>query len=80
MKHKIEFEVEEVESSLPYGLRIMWASGSRGKGVRKETVELTCGAGVGSPWVIFTKTRGGKTVKTFVLNAAKIIKVLDAMP
>jgi hypothetical protein len=71
-KLSVEVEVVEVESSLPYGLRVQWAKGNRGR----ESFNVTCGAGVGSPWIIFEKTSKGKT-RTVVLNVSKLIESID---
>lgn len=54
-----------------------WINGTAGKGKRKTEIDLACGAGVGQPWLIFTKSKGGKTVKTLVADMREVVKQLD---
>lgn len=72
MKRKIEVEFEEVDSAIQYGFRMEWASGKSGD----KELELTSGAGCGSPYMVFTKIEKGKT-RHLVLDVRKLIPVLD---
>lgn len=51
-KFKVELEFDTEQSSLSAGFRVNWASGED----RNHAVELTSGAGVGSPFMVFTIT------------------------
>lgn len=55
---------KQVESSMPCGFRVEWASGEH----KGEPFEVLCGAGVGSPWMIF-KYKG----KEYVAEVGDIV-------
>jgi len=70
--HKVNLEFKEVESCIQCGLRINWLEGNAGK----DKISLDCGAGVGTPWLIFTKEVGG-VQKTLVCDIRDIIPKLS---
>lgn len=65
--------VTHVESSLGCGLRVNWARGED----KKSKVDMTAGAGLGSPWLVFTYTdkRTNRTVE-LIMNANDIVAEL----
>lgn len=69
-------EFDDTTNTLQCGFRVNWLSGTRGKGKKLEEVDLACGAGVGSPWLIFTKKANGKTVH-LVTDIRKLMPLLD---
>lgn len=72
--HAIYIDFKPVKSSLHCGLRVEWLSGK----TKGAEIELTTGAGVGSPYLIFTKTtKDGKQV-ALVADIRTIIDELDA--
>jgi hypothetical protein len=74
--HKVEIAFQEVDSTIGCGFRQSWCKGERGRGKKRETVELTSGAGCGSPYLVFTKESGGAT-RSLVLDIRKLIPLLD---
>lgn len=70
--HKVEVPFEEHEHTLQFGLRIEWFSGEA-NGVK---VRLTAGAGVGSPYLIFTQKQDGKE-RNLVLDVRKLQPILS---
>jgi hypothetical protein len=73
--HIIEVEFEQVESTLQYGLRVGWINGIDKKS--QTEVDLSCGAGVGGRWLMFTKSIKGKQVIALSLDVSKLIGQLD---
>lgn len=56
-----------VESSLPCGLRVSWMAGDFRFEGSSYTFDLTCGAGVGSPWLILSvRSTDGESVEEIV--------------
>ena len=76
MKHAVTIEFDDSTNTLQCGFRIEWLSGSTGKGANLQEVDLACGAGVGSPFLIFTKKAKGKTVH-LVTDVRELIPLLD---
>jgi len=74
MKLKIILEFDSTVNILSCGLRQNWIDGERGK----EKVNLSCGAGTGSPWLIFSKTSNGKT-KYLAADIRTVITQLDKL-
>ena len=52
MKHKIEIEFDDSVSPLMAGFRTNWVNGED----KHQRVNLSCGAGTGSPFMIFSST------------------------
>ena len=59
LEHDLTLTAKRVESALAAGLRMSWITG----GNEDEGVEfdLSCGAGVGSPYMILSVTKDGET-------------------
>jgi hypothetical protein len=52
VKHKIEVEFDDQSSALKAGFRMDWINGEDSK----SKVHLGCGAGCGSPYMVFSLT------------------------
>lgn len=66
---------------MQYGLRLMWVEGTRGKGKEEDQIELLTGAGCGSPYLIFQKTKSKGNPRYLILDVRKLVPLLDkALP
>lgn len=70
---KVELQFDTNRSALSAGFRVNWIDGEDDE----SRVNLSCGAGVGSPFIIFSKT-DKKTDKTRYA-IADIRPVIDAL-
>lgn len=78
MKHKITLEFDDQVNAVSLGFRQSWIDGESGKGKKKTSINLSCGAGVGSPWLLFSKTANGKT-RYFAADIRKVVTQLSEL-
>lgn len=73
MKHKITIEFDDEADALSAGLRVSWLDGEDSKNM----IHLSCGAGVRSPFMIFSiKDKGTKKTRYAVADIRPVVKAL----
>lgn len=80
----IPAEVRRVEMAIPAGFQVPWMDGTADNDGTPITYDLTCGAGVGSRWIVLTVHIGDER-RTEVLDMAKfaqawIAQVVEGAP
>jgi len=79
MKHKLIIEFEDQADTMQAGLRQTWIDGKAGKGDQAETINLSCGAGLGSPWLIFSRTPANGNTVYLIADVRPLIGKLAAV-
>lgn len=79
MKHKITLEFDDSANPIACGFRVGWMSGTRGNGKKKEDIDLSCGAGTGTPFLVFSKTIVVKGKPKTAYAVADIRKILPQL-
>jgi len=73
MKHKITLEFDDEVNAFSAGLRQNWVDGES----KTQIVNLSCGAGTGSPFMVFSSTN--KKTKKTRYAVADIRPVINAL-
>ena len=79
MKYKITLTFNDGINPINCGFRQNWIDGERGKGAKKEKINLSCGAGTGQPWLIFSKMIGNAPAKYLVADIREVISQLSSV-